>query len=51
MTFVAVTGFGQEQDRQEARDAGFNGHLVKPVSHEDLARLLAPEEPRDDGHE
>ena len=51
MTFVAVTGWGQEQDRQEARDAGFDTHIVKPVTHEDLARLFAPEEPRDAGHE
>lgn len=34
---VAVTGWGQEKDRQMSRDAGFNHHLVKPV---ELARIL-----------
>jgi CheY-like chemotaxis protein len=28
---IAVTGYGQEQDRTRSRDAGFVGHLVKPV--------------------
>jgi signal transduction histidine kinase/CheY-like chemotaxis protein len=35
---VAVTGWGQQSDRQLARDAGFDEHLVKPV---DIARLMA----------
>lgn len=35
---VAVTGYGQEQDREEALAAGFDHHLVKPV---DPARLIA----------
>ncbi|RCW72490.1 CheR family methyltransferase [Pseudorhodoferax soli] len=35
---VAATGWGQENDRQAAREAGFDGHLVKPV---DVAELLA----------
>jgi signal transduction histidine kinase/integral membrane sensor domain MASE1/CheY-like chemotaxis protein len=38
---VAVTGFGQEEDRQRATDAGFDGHLVKPVDMQKLWRLLA----------
>jgi two-component system CheB/CheR fusion protein len=38
---VAVTGFGQEEDRVLARDAGFDGHLTKPVDAEALERLLA----------
>lgn len=29
---VAVTGYGQNHDRQRALEAGFNRHLVKPVS-------------------
>jgi CheY-like chemotaxis protein len=33
---IAITGYGQEQDRRAAFDAGFDHHLVKPV---DLARL------------
>jgi len=28
---IAVTGYGQESDRQRTRDAGFEYHLVKPV--------------------
>lgn len=35
---IAVTGWGQEKDRQLSREAGFNHHLVKPV---DLAQILA----------
>jgi len=28
---IALTGWGQEDDRQKSREAGFDGHLVKPV--------------------
>jgi two-component system CheB/CheR fusion protein len=35
---VALTGYGQPSDRVAAREAGFDGHLVKPV---DFDRLLA----------
>jgi signal transduction histidine kinase/integral membrane sensor domain MASE1/CheY-like chemotaxis protein len=38
---VAVTGFGQQEDRQRAADAGFDDHLVKPVDIQKLWRLLA----------
>ncbi len=38
MRLVAITGYGQESDRQRAHDAGFDAHLVKPVS---LAKLRA----------
>ncbi|HWI38794.1 MAG TPA: PAS domain S-box protein [Burkholderiales bacterium] len=38
---VALTGFGQQDDRRRTREAGFDDHLVKPVSPEDLRRLLA----------
>ena len=38
---VAVTGYGQEEDRRRAADAGFDGHLVKPVDVQKLWRLLA----------
>jgi PAS domain S-box-containing protein len=51
MLLVAVTGLGQEQDRQAAREAGFDAHLVKPVSPETLARLLASEQPPADAAE
>jgi len=37
---VAVTGYGQEQDRRAAFEAGFDHHLVKPVDMEALTALL-----------
>ncbi len=37
---VALTGWGQEADRQRTREAGFDAHLVKPVSSESLRELL-----------
>jgi PAS domain S-box-containing protein len=38
---VALTGWGQEHDRQRSREAGFDAHLVKPVDLDELARHLA----------
>jgi CheY-like chemotaxis protein len=38
---VALTGWGQEQDKQRAHDAGFDAHLTKPADPASLARLLA----------
>ncbi len=38
---VALTGWGQEQDRRNSAEAGANGHLVKPVAPETVFRLLA----------
>jgi CheY-like chemotaxis protein len=37
---VAVTAQGQEQDRRRSREAGFDAHVVKPVSYEELTRIL-----------
>lgn len=37
---VALTGWGQPEDRQRAIDAGFDAHLVKPVDPADLTRLI-----------
>jgi two-component system CheB/CheR fusion protein len=37
---VALTGYGQEQDREAAYQAGFDEHLVKPVNLEKLKLLL-----------
>jgi signal transduction histidine kinase/ActR/RegA family two-component response regulator len=37
---IAVTGYGQPSDRSRAEDAGFDSHLVKPVSVDALVRLL-----------
>lgn len=41
MVLVAMTGYGQERDRQLAREAGFNHHLVKPADLDELLRILA----------
>jgi PAS domain S-box-containing protein len=40
-TIIAVTGWGQEEDRRRSREAGFNHHLVKPVDLDQLRELLA----------
>jgi PAS domain S-box-containing protein len=37
---VAVTGYGQQEDIERSRDAGFDDHLVKPVDIETLNRVL-----------
>jgi PAS domain S-box-containing protein len=41
VTIVALTGWGQEEDRRRSTEAGFDGHLVKPVDHGELMRILA----------
>jgi CheY-like chemotaxis protein len=38
---IAVTGYGQEQDRQQAFESGFRHHFVKPVDMDKLAAVLA----------
>ena len=40
MVLIAVTGWGQDEDRQKSREAGFNSHIVKPVDHAELMNLL-----------
>jgi signal transduction histidine kinase len=37
---IAVSGYGQPEDRRRARDAGFDHHLVKPIEPAALTRLL-----------
>jgi CheY-like chemotaxis protein len=39
-TLVAVTGWGQPQDVQQARDAGFDRHMVKPLDIGELVKLI-----------
>jgi CheY-like chemotaxis protein len=39
--YVALTGYGQSQDRQLSEEAGFVHHLIKPVDHERLFQVLA----------
>lgn len=41
MKLIAVTGYGQDSDRQRSQEAGFDYHLVKPVDSEKLEELLA----------
>jgi CheY-like chemotaxis protein len=38
---VAVTGYGQPKDRDQALAAGFDDYLVKPFDRDRLATLLA----------
>ena len=40
-TLIALTGYGQPEDRQRARAAGFDIHLVKPVTLERLDEAIA----------
>jgi len=37
---IAMTGYGQDEDRQRSQDAGFDHHLVKPVDPVQLKRLM-----------
>jgi CheY-like chemotaxis protein len=37
---IALTGYGHPEDRKRALDAGFDAHLVKPVSSDDLSQIL-----------
>lgn len=37
---IALTGYGREQDRAQAREAGFDEHLVKPVNPQHLLALI-----------
>ena len=41
ISLIALTGWGQEQDRREAIEAGFDQHLVKPVDTEILLKRLS----------
>jgi PAS domain S-box-containing protein len=41
LKLVAVTGWGQEEDRHRSREAGFDTHVVKPVDPDVLQTLLA----------
>lgn len=38
---IALTGWGQEEDKRRTREAGFDFHLVKPVEPADVQRILA----------
>ena len=38
---MALTGFGQEQDKETARRAGFDAHITKPAEGASLTGILA----------
>jgi CheY-like chemotaxis protein len=50
LVIVALTGFGQEQDRERAVRAGFDAHLTKPADPRGLARLLSDLSDNSDGN-
>jgi CheY-like chemotaxis protein len=41
MVLIAQTGWGQEEDKRRAKEAGFNFHIVKPVDPAALEKLLS----------
>jgi CheY-like chemotaxis protein len=41
VVLIALTGWGQEQDRRKSREAGFDHHLVKPVDPKALMTLVS----------
>ena len=46
MALIAVTGYGEQSDRQRTREAGFAAHLVKPVDIEDVLEVIRAAEHR-----
>jgi CheY-like chemotaxis protein len=40
MILIALTGWGQEHDRQRTQAAGFDHHLLKPIEPESLEHLF-----------
>ncbi|HKH47267.1 MAG TPA: response regulator [Thermoanaerobaculia bacterium] len=45
VVLIALTGWSQEEDVRQSRDAGFDHHLVKPVEPATLEKVLAAEAP------
>jgi signal transduction histidine kinase/ActR/RegA family two-component response regulator len=45
LRLVALSGYGQQADVEQARQAGFDLHLTKPATLDDLARALRPATP------
>lgn len=41
MILVALTGWGQDEDRRKSQDAGFDSHMTKPIEPATLEKLLA----------
>jgi CheY-like chemotaxis protein len=40
LTLIAITGWGQDEDRRRSQQAGFDYHLTKPVDGEAIVRLI-----------
>ena len=40
IVLIALTGWGQQEDRRRTLEAGFDAHRVKPIDHDDLRQLL-----------
>ena len=40
---VALSGWGQDEDRRRSEEAGFDGHTVKPIDSGTLDRLMSEE--------
>jgi CheY-like chemotaxis protein len=52
LRLIAITGYGEEKDKLNAKAAGFDDHLVKPVDFKRVSQLLAPaQEPQPAGRE
>jgi CheY-like chemotaxis protein len=41
LSLIALTGFGMEEDRRKAFEAGFDEHLIKPTDHDKVAALVS----------
>ncbi|WP_205678810.1 ATP-binding protein [Aquisphaera insulae] len=50
IVIIALTGWGQEGDKERSRDAGCDGHLVKPVDFDELRKLLEMMPTKDGRH-
>ncbi|WP_158769185.1 PAS domain-containing protein [Paraglaciecola sp. L1A13] len=46
ITIIALTGWGQDEDRRKSSEAGFNHHMVKPITLSALLALLAQVTPQ-----
>jgi PAS domain S-box-containing protein len=40
VVFIAITGYGMEEDRRRSKQAGFDHHLVKPIDYDALVSLI-----------
>jgi len=45
MVLVALTGWGQEEDRRKSTEAGLDTHMVKSVDYAALMKLLREKQP------